>query len=402
MDKIFILKHKDDEVGVMTFDEYQGLVTAYKPINPELAPYLGNADLAKIKQWWQTRAVPGSREMMLRIIRDAGCDTGYDYLLKNLALSMTDCYWVCPVDLDLKWNEVKLFNQVGQKDAFIPYHNATSYDPNASLGGQMEKYWDLTEDKPRLIKTASGYYGQQAINEEFASILHSMQPMPFPYVKYLTTYRKEDGSAQSLCEAFTSENVEFVSAYEVVESKKMQNDISTYDHFAEVCDSFGLSRDYVRKFLDYQTLSDFLISNTDEHLNNFGILRNADNLKMIAPAPIFDSGNSMFYDERARTPLTRAEILDRKFTGILKKEEKMLQTIKTKDIFDLTCLPTQKDVKDFYILKGLPEDKASFVAANFETKKILTKEFQEGKKISLYNETHPSCDTALKPKKTGR
>lgn len=35
-------------------------------------------------------------------------------------------------------------------------------------------------------------------------------------------------------------------------------------------------------------LTDFVISNTDEHLLNFGVLRDADTMKLIGPAPIFD------------------------------------------------------------------------------------------------------------------
>lgn len=34
---------------------------------------------------------------------------------------------------------------IGYNEGKIPYHNATSYDYNASLGGQMEKYWDLDQ-----------------------------------------------------------------------------------------------------------------------------------------------------------------------------------------------------------------------------------------------------------------
>ena len=45
-----------------------------------------------------------------------------------------------PIDADLKWDEVKLWVSGKMIGGRIPYHNATSYDPNASLGGQMEKY----------------------------------------------------------------------------------------------------------------------------------------------------------------------------------------------------------------------------------------------------------------------
>jgi hypothetical protein len=41
---------------------------------------------------------------------------------------------------------------------------------------------------------------------------------------------------------------------------------------------------------------DYLIANTDRHLNNFGIIRNADTLEWIGPAPVFDSGTSLWHN----------------------------------------------------------------------------------------------------------
>ena len=42
---------------------------------------------------------------------------------------------------------------------------------------------------------------------------------------------------------------------------------------------------------------DYLIANEDRHQNNFGLIRNANTLEWIGPAPIFDSGSSMGYDK---------------------------------------------------------------------------------------------------------
>ncbi len=38
---------------------------------------------------------------------------------------------------------------------------------------------------------------------------------------------------------------------------------------------------------------DYLILNEDRHLNNFGIIRNVNNLNWIDIAPIFDNGQSL-------------------------------------------------------------------------------------------------------------
>lgn len=386
MDDIYFLKHKDDLVGIVSIDSIQGTILSYKAINSELAPYLGNADLEKIKRWWQTRAVPGSRAMIDDLIKNAGCYSNYEYLAKNLGLSVTDSYWICPVDSSLEWKDVSLFSNNIKKKGVVPYHNASSYDPNASLGGKMEKYWDISDEGVRLVKTASAYFGQQAANEELASIIHNMQHTDIMYVDYITQRREIDNALQCVCDAFTSSEIELISALEVVDSEKKSNDISQYEHFLNVVEKYGLNREQVQRFLDYQTLSDFLISNTDRHLLNFGILRAADSFKIISYAPLYDSGNSMFYSEQKSMPYNRVELLSREITAIHSAEEKMLKTVLFKNVFNVNCIPSPKDVMDFYVLKGIPEEKASFISKNYDLKAVMLNEFIQGKLISLYNE----------------
>ena len=46
---------------------------------------------------------------------------------------------------------------------------------------------------------------------------------------------------------------------------------------------------------------DFLMLNNDRHLNNFGIIRDVNNLKWLDVAPIFDNGQSLnieYYDDK--------------------------------------------------------------------------------------------------------
>ncbi len=89
------------------------------------------------------------------------------------------------------------------------------------------------------------------------------------------------------------------SLEEDLERKEMLcNAVSTYEHFIHVCTAHGLSELEVRSFLEYQILTDFVLTNTERHLNNFGVLRNSRTLKFVRMAPIFDSGN---YDSHART-----------------------------------------------------------------------------------------------------
>lgn len=381
----YSLMHKNDKCGTILFDENIGRITEYHDDRNGLSPYLGNCDIKKIQKWWEMRAVPASRATMQQVINNANCLNTEVYLAKNLGLSMTDTYWIKPSGIDLSFDNVKFANLAAYSHGKIPYHNATSYDPNASLGGQMEKYWDLMHKTPILVKESYKYYGQQSINEVFASIVHSRQPSNVEFVRY-TAEMTEDRGVQCKCPAFTSENIELLSAYEMVESRKIQNSQALYDEYINICVENGIDYNQIQEFMDYQTMTDFLITNTDEHLLNFGILRDPNTMKLIGPAPIFDSGNSMFYSDGRKTPYTRAGILDIPITSFYKREEKLLGKVKNKTAVDLNSIPSAGEVKELYANAGIPEEKANVISKNYDTKAKMLSEFQRGKTISLYKE----------------
>lgn len=381
----YSLMHKNDKCGTILFDENIGRITEYHDDRNGLSPYLGNCDIKKIQKWWEMRAVPASRATMQQVINNANCLNTEVYLAKNLGLSMTDTYWIKPSGIDLSFDNVKFANLAAYSHGKIPYHNATSYDPNASLGGQMEKYWDLMHKTPILVKESYKYYGQQSINEVFASIVHSRQPSNVEFVRY-TAEMTEDRGVQCKCPAFTSENIELLSAYEVVESRKIQNSQALYDEYINICVENGIDYNQIQEFMDYQTMTDFLITNTDEHLLNFGVLRDPNTMKLIGPAPIFDSGNSMFYSDGRKTPYTRAGILDIPITSFYKREEKLLGKVKNKTAVDLNSIPSAGEVKELYANAGIPEEKANVISKNYDTKAKMLSEFQRGKTISLYKE----------------
>lgn len=380
----YLLRHKDNVCGELVFDEKRGVIHSYHDNREGYSPFLGNCDYDKIRKWWAMRTVPASRNMIQAMIRDAGIPNAGSYLAKNLALSMTDTYWICPSGADIRYGDVQ-FTNFADYSGKIPYHNATSYDPNASLGGQMEKYWDLGHEVPILVKESSRFWGQQSVNEVFATLLHTRQETDVPFVAYKGTVT-DAGSILCSCPAFTSAEAEFIPAYEIVSAEKIPNDQSVFEAYFRICDKHGIPEERMRECMDYMILTDFVISNTDEHLLNFGVLRNPDTMELTGPAPVFDSGNSMFYDETRRIPYTRAGILERKITGFYDSEEKMLSKVRNRNIVRADLLPVPAEVKDLYLQSGIPEWKTDFIVANYATKLQLFAEFQHGKKISLYRE----------------
>ncbi|MCR5824122.1 MAG: hypothetical protein K6G60_06810 [Lachnospiraceae bacterium] len=380
-DLIYILKHKDKDAALIKLTD-KGDMVSYEPIDLSLTPYLGTADAAKIRRWWKTRGIPLTRRSLNAFLAEHGIKSSEEYLIKNLALSMTDSYWIAPLDSNLRWSDVNL--RVILKGGYAPIalHNVSSYDPNATLSGNMNKYWEISGNEAVLVKEAREYYGLQALNEQFATMINDNQAPDVPYVKY-RAYKVDDGFDVK-CKCFVEQDQDLVPALEIVDSKKNANDVSLYDHYIETCVQNGIAEDEITRFMDYQTALDFVISNTDEHLLNFGVKRDSETLRLVAPAPIYDNGNSMFYSENRI--YSRVEMLGRRITGVYEREEKMLAHIKDRMILKESLLPSPEDVRDFYAQADMPEKKLDMIVKNYETKVQLFHDFQCGKTISLYHE----------------
>ncbi|MCF0127715.1 MAG: hypothetical protein HUJ70_04050 [Pseudobutyrivibrio sp.] len=87
-------------------------------------------------------------------------------------------------------------------------------------------------------------------------------------------------------------------------------------------------------FMDYQIMTDYLITNTDRHMNNIAIMRNPDTLKLLGFAPIYDSGNSMFYNVSFEN-LNRVRIDSINTHSFVQKECRLLQYVQNRKLVDL-------------------------------------------------------------------
>lgn len=152
-------------------------------------------------------------------------------------------------------------------------------------------------------------------------------------------------------QADASDEVELIPAIDIMESKKKDNAVSMYEHFIHVCAMHGMDEGRGRTFLEYQILSDFVLTNTDRHLNNFGVLRNANSLAFIGMAPIFDSGNSMFW-QNPRLP-AHSDLTDITVNSFRNTEKRMLQLVRNKDVLDLSKLPTEEELRSIYGMDAL-------------------------------------------------
>ena len=92
------------------------------------------------------------------------------------------------------------------------------------------------------------------------------------------------GILASKCKLFTDINTSYIPIGRIVKSGGIKACIDYYDKLGN---EFS---DQIRSMLVF----DAVIYNEDRHFGNFGILRDNHTGKIIAPAPIFDNGISLF------------------------------------------------------------------------------------------------------------
>lgn len=349
--EMYYLMHKNRMVVALEIDSTSGVITKIgSNVNKNHLPPGGNQSQEALKKWWNRRAVPLSQGKIRQILEEKNISTPQELLLKNLGLSLNDCYWIRPLQLDVSWEDVNLFendfiDEIGEwqfgvweeeKDfretGMTPSRNP--YCPSASTQGDMQKKWTIQDGKRCLVKCNTGASNQQCLNEVFATSMHEMQNR-FPFVKYNICNPDERDKTKIGCvsENFCGPDIEFISALDIAFSVKKQNQISEFEHLIQVCTMNGLPEEEVRSFLEYQILTDFLITNTDRHFYNFGVLRDAETLKFVKMAPVFDSGNSMFWDDPS-LPLNH-DLLDIPVNSFKKKEVKLLEYVSD---FSLLCM----------------------------------------------------------------
>ena len=95
-----------------------------------------------------------------------------------------------------------------------------------------------------------------------------------------------------------------------------------------------------RKDLEYQILTDYLLTNIDRHMDNIGVLRDARTLKFIRMAPIFDTGRA--FATGFVTPYTDDEINNIEVNSFKSHENELLESLEDLTYEGTFCLLQQK------------------------------------------------------------
>lgn len=290
------LMHGHISVAVVTIDDDGYLIGISSVSEPDHLPVGtlagGEASVVRLRRWWSGRSIPASREGVRHLLDSLDIPCTGSLSLDSMGSSLSDQYWIRPRGSHMQWEDVNFFG-----NAFSPYIGDLLFGRAATAGtdrrspdnttdGVQRKRWVVRDGVRCLIKSGSEPCMQEPFNEVIATIL--MDSNGIPNAGYSLIWNGDIPC--SVCPDFISPDTELVSAGQILADLCTTAGKSHPEMFRGRCTELGLDVD---DFVDSMTVMDDIMLNTDRHLGNFGLIRNAETLEWIGPAPIYDTGNSL-------------------------------------------------------------------------------------------------------------
>jgi hypothetical protein len=302
MSETYILKHKDIDVASLEYDKTGKIfIKINKIFYPEHLPFLytdiPEKNLVFMNKWLEHRGIPESRQGYDELLNEFKKSYGKELSLLSMGLNLTDHYWICPEKNTKSWHDVNFFENsyseyIGK--LIFDYERSGNVDmqsPDLSSGGHLKKRWININNKNILIKDGSGDVRQEPYNEVIASFI--MEKLGINHVDYYLLKDNKNNSHYSACECMVDTDTEFINGFMVFLHNK-DNFSGKYNDYLKVCREKGIKNTKIE--VDKMICVDYLIGNIDRHPGNFGIIRNANTLEWLQTAPIFDNGNSLWYN----------------------------------------------------------------------------------------------------------
>ena len=288
---------KQYDIPLLTFSAQSGAEPNIEilQINEEkryLLPLDLDVTAKGLQSWISHRNIPRNRAYVDNLLSSMGLSANrpLDIIRLSKGLSLNDCYWIVDEGFDGSFESSNLydnrFSRVLGQIAFTGYGSSTgsiiSSSPEFTTNGMLPKCWRRQNGVIRLYKggtEGASNTGNEPYSEFYACQIAEL--LGIDAVRYNLT--KWKGRLCSVCDLFTSKDVSFVPVGRIVKTGGFAAVKAFYEKLGE---------EYV-KALNDMLLLDAVIFNADRHYGNFGFLVDNQTNKIIAPAPLFDHGNSL-------------------------------------------------------------------------------------------------------------
>lgn len=294
---MYILKHFDDEL--IKFEVLENLAAPVVKIiwknelKEHMLPIGMEMSETGLAKWLRHRAIPKNRAFVNAFLAKCGLNANrpMDVIAVCKGLSLNDSYWVVEDGFDGNFARYNLyennFSEILAWVAFTGYgssiRSSFASSPEFTTNGMLPKCWRRIKGKVYLYKggtSGASNTGMEPYSEKYASLV--AECMGINAITYKIS--KWKGKMCSVCELFTSKDIAYVPIGRIITSGGMR---AVRKYYESLGDEFT-------RALNEMLVFDAIVCNTDRHFGNFGVLVESRTNKIIAPAPLFDHGNSLF------------------------------------------------------------------------------------------------------------
>lgn len=244
-------------------------------------------------KWLERRVIPKNRQFVDEILKTLGLSANNTKGIIDvcMGLSLNDSYWVVPADFDGKFADYNLYeNRFSEALSLVAYtgigksNEAFSTSPELTTNGMLRKAWRFIEgDGIYLYKggtEGAANTGKEPYSEYYACQIAAA--MGINCVQYdLENWKC---ILASKCRLFTDIDTSFIPIGNILKKSTLKECLDYYKN---------LGNDFYEQLCS-MLVFDALIYNEDRHFGNFGVLRDNHTGRIVAPAPIFDNGLSLF------------------------------------------------------------------------------------------------------------
>ncbi len=298
MNKIYDLRLYDETLLTFSLEEkgLEGLQASVLQVETDrqtLFPLDLELTNDGIIKWLARRVIPKNRQFVDEILKTLGLSANNTKGIIDvcMGLSLNDSYWVVPTGFDGKYSDYNLYeNRFSEALSLVAYtgvcgsHEAFSTSPELTTNGMLRKAWRFVKGDGIYLYKGGTEGASNAGNEPYSEFYACQiaDRMGLDCVHYDLENWK--GILASKCKLFTNIDTSFVPIGRILHKATLKTCLDYYQ---------GLSNDFYEQLCS-MLMFDALIYNEDRHFGNFGLLRDNHTGEIIAPAPIFDNGLSLF------------------------------------------------------------------------------------------------------------
>jgi hypothetical protein len=246
-----------------------------------------------IVKWLQRRVIPKNRQFVDNILKTLGLSANDTKGIIDVCkgLSLNDSYWVVPSGFDGSFSDYNLYeNRFSEVLSLVAYtgegasREGFTTSPELTTNGMLRKAWRFIEGDGIYLYKGGTDGAANAGNEPYSEFYACQVAAAMGLECVMYDLERWKGILASKCRLFTDINTSYIPIGRIIKNVTLKKCL---DQYKEWGDAFY-------EQLCSMLVFDAVIYNEDRHFGNFGILRDDHTGEILAPAPVFDNGLSLF------------------------------------------------------------------------------------------------------------